>query len=143
MPGTSSSYVAFTLRLPSFVHIFISKAIKKRSLLIALLRIDLDPVAGTEASLFNCAERARPGPATGRVEPLSGAKGGDPLLGPNDFFTTFSKKDSALVSLSLSCFDRKNREIQKSKRTYQSQGRSSRETAYAPGLWHLHSPLLA
>jgi transposase InsO family protein len=82
----------FTLKLPSFVHIFISKAIKKRSLLIALSRIDLDPLAGTEVSLLNHVKRARPGPATSRIEPPSGARG-DPL-GPNDFFTTFSKKTS-------------------------------------------------
>jgi hypothetical protein len=52
MLGTSSSYVTFTLRLPSFVHIFISKAIKKRSLLFILSRIDPDPLAGSEASFL-------------------------------------------------------------------------------------------
>jgi hypothetical protein len=140
MPVTSSSYVAFTLKLPNFVHIFISKAIKKRSLLITLSRIDLDPVAGTKASPFNRAKRAKLDPVTGRAKPPSGAKGGT-SPGPNDFFTTFSKKDSALVS--LSCSGRKNHEIQKSKRMYRSQGQLSHETAFAPRLQHLHSPLLA
>jgi hypothetical protein len=74
MLGISSSYVIFTLKLPSFVHIFISKAIKKRSLLVALSRIDLDPLAGSEASFLYHAIRARPDPATGRAEPPLGAR---------------------------------------------------------------------
>jgi hypothetical protein len=71
---TSSSYVTFTLKLPSFVHIFISKAIKKRSLLIVLLRIDPDPLAELEAPFLYHAIRARPDPATGRAEPPLGAR---------------------------------------------------------------------
>jgi hypothetical protein len=73
--GTLSSYVTFTLKLPSFVHIFISKAIKKHSLLITLSRINVDLLAGTEASLLNRMKRARPGHTTGRTKPPSGAKG--------------------------------------------------------------------
>jgi hypothetical protein len=52
MPRTLSSYITFTLKLPSFVYIFISKAVKRRSILIKLSRIDLDPLAGSEASLL-------------------------------------------------------------------------------------------
>jgi hypothetical protein len=85
-PGTSSSYVAFTLKLPSFIHIFISKAIKRRSLLIVLSRINLDPLAGSEASFLYHAIRARPDPATGRAEPPSGAKVEGNPPSPNDFF---------------------------------------------------------
>jgi hypothetical protein len=69
MPGTSSSYVAFTLKLPSFVHIFISKAIKRRSLFVVLSRIVPNPLAGSEASFLYHAIRARPDPATDRVKP--------------------------------------------------------------------------
>jgi hypothetical protein len=72
--GISSSYIIFTLKLPSFVHIFISKAIKKRSLLVTLSRIDPDPLAGSEASFLYHAIRARPDPATGRAEPPLGAR---------------------------------------------------------------------
>jgi hypothetical protein len=75
--GTSSNYVTFTLKLTSFVHIFILKVIKKHSLLV-LSGIDLDPLAGSEASFFYHAIKTRPGPATGRVEPPSGARWGEP-----------------------------------------------------------------
>jgi hypothetical protein len=67
MLGTSKSYITFTLKLPSFVHIFISKAIKKCSLLVVLSRIDPDPLAGSEASFLYNAIRARPNPTTGRA----------------------------------------------------------------------------
>jgi hypothetical protein len=74
MLGTSSIYVASTLRLSSFVCTLISKAIKKRSLLIALLRIDPNPPAGSEASFLYKIVRARPDPAHDRAEPPSGAR---------------------------------------------------------------------
>jgi hypothetical protein len=79
--GTSKSYIAFTLKLPSFVHIFISKAIKKCSLLVILSRIDPYPLAGSEASFLYHAIRARPNPAIGRAEPPSRARwGGTPQV---------------------------------------------------------------
>jgi hypothetical protein len=74
MLGTSSSYVAFTLKHPSFVHIFISKAIKKRSLLVVLSRIDPNPLAGSEAPFIYHTIRARPNPTTGQAKPPSGAR---------------------------------------------------------------------
>jgi hypothetical protein len=89
MPGTLNGYVASTPKLSSFVHIFISKVIKKHSLLITLSRIDIDPLAGTVASLLNHAKRVRPDPATGRVVPPSRAKGVPP--GPNNFFSFLKK----------------------------------------------------
>jgi hypothetical protein len=85
MPRTSSSYIAFTLKLPSFVHIFILKVMKRRSLLIVLSRIDLDPLTGSEASFLYHAIKARPDPTTGRVEPPSGARWGEPPS-PSNFF---------------------------------------------------------
>jgi hypothetical protein len=72
MLGTSSNYVIFTLRLPSFVHIFILKAIKKHSLLVVLSRID------SEASFFYHTTRERPDPATGRPSIPQGLGGGEP-----------------------------------------------------------------
>jgi hypothetical protein len=72
--ATSSSYIVFTLKLPSFVHIFISKAIKRRSLLVVILRIDPDPLARSEASFLYHTIRVRPDPATDRAEPPSGAR---------------------------------------------------------------------
>jgi hypothetical protein len=81
--GTSSSYFTFTHMFPSFVHIFISKAMKKRYLLFVLLRIDPDPLAGSEASFLYHAIGVRPNPATGRAEPPSGARWAPPS--PNNF----------------------------------------------------------
>jgi hypothetical protein len=78
MLGILSSYIIFTLKLPSFVHIFISKAIKKHSLLVALSRIDPDPLAGSEVSFLYHAIRVRPDPAIGRAEPPLGARWGGP-----------------------------------------------------------------
>jgi hypothetical protein len=86
MPRTSNSYVAFTLKLPRFVHIFISKAIKRRSLLVILSRIDPDPLAGSEASFLYHAIRARPDPATDRAEPPLGARWGEPPKSQRFFF---------------------------------------------------------
>jgi hypothetical protein len=118
MPGTSSNYVAFTLKLPSFVHIFISKAKKRRSLLVVLSRIDPDPLARSEASFLYHTIRVRPDPATDRVEPSSGVRWGEPPKSPMIFFLFdyFFEKDSALIS--ISCTSAKNHEIQRSKRMY-------------------------
>jgi hypothetical protein len=100
---TSGSYAAFTLKLLSFVHIFISKAIKKRSLLIILSRIDPDPLAGSEASFLYHTIRARPDPATGRAKPPSGARwGGTPQVPMIFLFLiAFSKRLHPNLSLAL------------------------------------------
>jgi hypothetical protein len=86
MLGTSSSYVSSTLKLPSFVYTFILKAIKKHSLLVALSRIDPNPLVGSEASFLYHAIRARPDPATDRAKSPSGVGGGGPPPIPNVFF---------------------------------------------------------
>jgi hypothetical protein len=88
-----SSYAAFTLKLPSFVHIFISKAIKRRSLLVILSRIDPDLLAGSKASFLYHAIRERPDPTTDKVEPPSGVRWGATPQVPMifSFLTAFSK----------------------------------------------------
>jgi hypothetical protein len=95
--GTSSSYVAFTLKLPRFVYTFISKVIKKHSSLVALLRINPNPLVGSEASFLYHAIRARPGPATDKAEPPSRARWGN--LPKSQHFFFFNHFSSVLISL--------------------------------------------
>jgi hypothetical protein len=83
--GTSSSYVASTLRLLSFVHTFILKAIKKCSLPIALSRVGPNPLVGSEASFLYHMVRVRPDPTIGRAEPPLGDRWWEPP-DPQRFF---------------------------------------------------------
>jgi hypothetical protein len=98
MLGTSSSYVTFTLKIPSFVYTFISKAIKKHSLLVALLRIDLNPLARSESSFLYHAIRARPDPTTNRAEPPLGARWGATPQSP-DVFSFFDRFFDTILNL--------------------------------------------